>query len=160
MNKNVKVSHENAEIIKAKIDNMDLFTFIKPLYADTWEENYINDICGNVGADYFICHPKNKRAVLHWLNGGTIQQLNCVEEWEDKPNFNFNKDKDSWHYFLRELRIRIKSKKEPRWIGIDVNQNITTEPFRTEEELDKYANEHIRVYDFQPIMIFVDVAIT
>lgn len=125
------MKHVHHDKIVAKAANMDLVLFNKSEGQDGW--NVSHETCLPVFSkcDYFLCLPQHKEACLHWLNGGESQYLsNGMKEW-----INFG-DSTSWsttHLFMtNECELRIKPKKEKRWIGIHP-LGATTPLGKTEE---------------------------
>ncbi len=128
------MKHAYAEMIKAKVENMELVVFYKR-NMEGWMEiadsDYLPQYPHN---DYFLCLPQHKEACLHWLNGGKVEGLHKdyepmelaesgVIEWGVKSTFM----KDS-------IEIRIKPKKEKRWIGVSKSSCHTTGHYETKEE--------------------------
>ena len=107
--------HRHAEMIKAKADNMDLVKFIKvngKWIVDNLGSCHFDDMC-----EYFPCLPQHKDACLHWLSGGDV-------EYQDFPTSEWlvihNRGVCSWGldvvFMQEEFNIRIKPRKEKRWI--------------------------------------------
>ena len=127
-------AHKHAKLIKAKADNMELVKFIKvngEWIVDNLGSCHFDDMC-----EYFLCLPKHKDACLHWLNGGKSQleyTHSSYPTWNDIDN-----DATDWstgHVFMDEsLKMRIKPRKEKRWILIN-------------KALNRVCNE---LYDYQP----------
>jgi hypothetical protein len=113
------MKHKHYEMIVAKAANTSLIVFCKQATGSKWQE--MSQLSHpNFGGthDYFLCLPQHKEACLYWLNGGAIESLHkdyepmklaeCGSiEWGVKSTFM----KDS-------IEIRIKPRKEKRWIII------------------------------------------
>lgn len=114
--------HKHAEMIKAKADNMDLVVLRKN-YDNSWGEINCHDCCFMPDFDYFLCLPQHKEACLHWLNGGDVQAR------RDSPWANLLLQNpiylDEFTPFMDDCcEIRIKPRKEKRWICINDNLEI------------------------------------
>ena len=112
-----KKPHVHAEMIKAKADDMELVVCRKE--DKGWRCGNFQDLFDLDAFDCFLCLPKHKEACLHWLNGGKSQVYythHSKPSWEEIDN-----DAEEWsvgHVFMDELlNIRIKPKKEKRWIS-------------------------------------------
>ncbi|CAM0024222.1 hypothetical protein VPHK122_0004 [Vibrio phage K122] len=110
------MKHKYAEMIKAKVDNMDLVVLCEGNGKWYECECEFGQIAWWEDFRYFLCLPQHKDACLHWLNGGKAEALHedfgLMEltdseaiEWGVKSVFM----KDS-------IEIRIKPKKEKRLI--------------------------------------------
>ncbi len=146
------MKHKHAEMIKAKADNMELVVFEKQNTATHEKEEYKpiqpegnRAIWFHEDADYFLCLPQHKEACLHWLNGEKSQ----VEYTQASYPYwcDIDSDESNWsegHIFMDELlSIRIKPKKEMRWIGVYKN-GATTDACL----LRKEAENHPMITDF------------
>lgn len=112
------MKHKYAEMIKAKADDMELVLFTKRGESSTWGElDNHGDVTFLYDFDYFLCLPQHKEACLHWLNGGELQAMDTnwinvfpVEsyQWEEEHDF-----------MCQDAKIRIKPKKEKRWIAVN-----------------------------------------
>lgn len=112
-------AHKHAAMIKAKADNVGLVQFIK--LVNDWE--VVNShgeevVIFNDHFQYFLCLPQNKEACLHWLNGGDTQYRHGVsQEWD---SYGPIKTWTAGSIFMQEnLDIRIKPRKEKRWIALN-----------------------------------------
>lgn len=147
------MKHKHYDMIVAKAANMDLVVFVKNVEVETggllsqsvehidWSET------GEIGAqmpcfhedlDYFLCLPQHKEVCLHWLNGGDAQKVTTtpiahlnlgeITEWEEG------------HIFMNpHVVIRVKPKKEKRWIAVDPShQQQSTKLFKSEDDLWSY----------------------
>lgn len=121
--------HPRADMIKAKLDNMDLVVLTKDsdnYWCETKRMSIGNDVC----YDYFPCLPKHKEAVLNCLNGGESQVF--FDGWY-KALTDGGWYCDGW-YMREDYESRIKPKqpiKAKRWIIITADGNelySTTEP--------------------------------
>lgn len=123
-------AHKHAKLIKAKADNMELVVFVR-VKEDFWQETSSMPTCEDF--DYFLCLPKHKESCLHWLNRGKIQyKTDLVEEFQDyQPKIEFGLGSI---FMLSNFEIRIKPRKEKRWILIN-------------KALNRVCNE---LFDYQP----------
>ena len=126
------MKHANAEMIKAVVDNLELVIFFKETDDARWFKTNINSLVNACSTtDYFLCLPQRKEACLHWLNGGDVQ-LDHFDQPMPNSGVNgnchlvdFDEDVNSlpWklnHPFMDEAQeIRIKPKKEKRWIAVN-----------------------------------------
>lgn len=123
-------AHKHAEMIEAKIYNMDLVVFFKPkdrewLKLDT---NYELPAF-NENLEYFICHPNHADVCLHWLNGGEVQAVFNFA-WTDSL---LNARWSTAHPLMNEQEeVRIKPRKEKRWIGVCNRSGETTRAYLSE----------------------------
>ena len=118
------MKHKHYEMIVAKAANMELVVFEKSKLSG-WvllERHLIPD---SDACEYFLCLPQHKEFCLHWLNGGEVQL-------QDFPTNDFNDYLDEKSEWSRELwwmseqcNIRIKPKKEKRWIPVNLNNHET-----------------------------------
>ncbi|AUR94786.1 hypothetical protein NVP1198B_76 [Vibrio phage 1.198.B._10N.286.54.F4] len=119
------MKHKHYEMIVAKAANVDLVVLIKSKVNNRWE--VLDSVCipsFYEDTEYFLCLPKHneKGQCIHWLNGGDIQVLdsnwinvNPAESypWEDEHDF-----------MCEDSKIRIKPKKEKRWIAVLPNGRV------------------------------------
>lgn len=111
--------HKHYDMIVAKAANMDLIVFCN--YGDGWRKlsgSIFPSFCK--GSDYFLCLPEHKEACLHWLNGGECQLVLCHEDdWLARatPKIEFGDCRND-SIWMKKNKIRIKPRKEKRWIGI------------------------------------------
>ena len=140
--------HVHAEMIKAKVDNMDLVVFVK---GESWTELPKNAFTLTAAHEFFMCLPQHKDACLHWLNGGEAQ-FEYDENWHSCSEW--SKD---WYLptcgFMQEGNvIRIKPKKgkekEKRWIGVR-SDGYTTRAYDSEHDC---SDETDRRTDYDGIM--------
>ena len=123
----MKVKHY--DMVVAKAANFELVQLMK--INNVWEA--VGSKCGetiNFSSDYeyFLCLPQHTDACLHWLNGGD------VEEYSDALGFSelgwhevgFKKRWSLQHQFMSDMQIRIKPKKEKRWLMIQPISGQTT----------------------------------
>ncbi len=134
------MKHKHYDMIVAKAANMDLVVFFNPSFgssAGKWEEATTTLFPAfHPETDYFLCLPQHKEACLHWLNGEKSQ----VEYTQASYPYwcDIDSDESNWsegHIFMDELlSIRIKPKKEKRWIGVSKSSCHTTGHYETKEE--------------------------
>jgi hypothetical protein len=126
------MKHKHYEMIVAKAANMDLVVLIKSKTTNRWEAMELSCIPSFYEeSEYFLCLPQHKEACLHWLNGGEVEE-NYNSRW-DKV------EQHSWHgqsvfNFDDGYIIRIKPKKEKRWIATCKGWNASQKVFRSREE--------------------------
>ncbi|QZI90975.1 hypothetical protein MYOV024v1_p0050 [Vibrio phage PS34B.2] len=114
------MKHKHYDMIVAKAANMELVVFLENNQGWSEKENQ-SDIQFHEQFDYFLCLPHHKEACLHWLNGGKSQAeytKSSYPYWCD-----IDSDEANWsdgHIFMdKNLNIRIKPKKEKRWIAVN-----------------------------------------
>ena len=115
----------------AVVDNNLIFMICK-LFAENintgeWWECSL-DFPFNSQQRFFLCLPQHNEngQCLHWLNGGDVQvrsRMSCGESFGDWDGLCPLVEQDStWkktsHFMGRWFEIRIKPKKEKRWIII------------------------------------------
>lgn len=113
------MKHKHYEMIVAKAANMDLVVLIDNGRSDGWLfSSKFNHTNFNEELDYFLCLPQHKEACLHWLNGGEAQTRNEYSDlgWDTLLPFEGAWSKVS-HFTCADILLRIKPKKEKRWIG-------------------------------------------
>ena len=118
------MKHVHYDKIVAKAANMALIVLNKNAVNEWVEQEYTEtDVkFSETGFGYFLCLPQHKDACLHWLNGGeveshhedygtmTLADAGCIE-WSVKSSF-----------MKESIEIRIKPKKEKRWIAYTKDQ--------------------------------------
>lgn len=110
--------HPNEEMIKAKAENMDLVIFVRHTKTEWVEAGFMALVADKSAGGYFLCLPKHKEVTLHWLNGGDV----LVKEFNDQPAERLIEGSgfSGWHdatvFMAQEAKIRIKPRKEKRWI--------------------------------------------
>lgn len=133
--------HKHAEMIKVKADNMELVLFFK---ADEVEWRKVDGqdvfpINRSHYVEYFLCHPKHADVCLHWLNGGEVEVLVGDVRSESMPKDYFREWRRE-HIFMRDdLDIRIKPRKEKRWIGIYRGEFVTEKTMGTLQDVQEYV---------------------
>ena len=116
------MKHKNAEMIKAVVDNVELVVMAEVIEPEDDSRNYW--AVSNLGVlavasnSFFLCLPQHKEACLHWLNGGESQLEYTHQSY---PTWNsIDSDAKGWSignvFMDSSLKIRIKPKKEKRWI--------------------------------------------
>ena len=107
------MKHPHYDMIVAKAANMDLVVFSKG--SGEWIELHCMPRWGD--NEYFLCLPQHKEACLHWLNGGKVEgirkhfdslELAMASTIAWSVNSTFMKD---------SIELRIKPRKEKRWIA-------------------------------------------
>lgn len=113
--------HKHAELIKAKVDNMDLAVFFKSNASAKWIKIYCSNNNGlpsfYEGGEYFLCHPKHADVCLHWLNGGEAQNVAECSLLGVVSKSEFGDWRKNSAFMDEVLDLRIKPRKEKRWIG-------------------------------------------
>ncbi len=150
------MKHKHYDMIVAKAENMDLVALIKSKVANRWEvlgSSFMPSFYE--ASEYFLCLPQHKEACLHWLNGGKVESLHKDYEpmelaesgaidWGVKSTFM----KDS-------IEIRIKPKKEKRWIlecnGTLLTTRIFTNKYAAKLWIDEFdrADEGVSVVEIE-----------
>lgn len=121
-------------MIVAKAANMELVVFANSGDGEWFEMNeeevpIISDF------DFFLCLPQHKDACLHWLNGGVSQ----VEYTKSPYTYwcDIESEEVKWsldNVFMSELlKIKVKPKKEKRWIAVDASTSQCTRHYSTKE---------------------------
>ncbi|AUR82363.1 hypothetical protein NVP1023O_54 [Vibrio phage 1.023.O._10N.222.51.B4] len=132
--------HRHYDLIVAKAANMDLVVFIK--LGDQWQvtgchDNQVINIASHY--DYFLCLHQHKEACLHWLKGGEIE---CLEGGTWLPFRRSHEWKKEAAVMNPTTKIRIKPKKEKRWIAYNRTTGSTYGTFDTKEVCEGYHPEH------------------
>lgn len=148
-----------AELFTAKLNDMDLVLFEKHKGWCKWSTAHESDRYFMVSDnfEYFLCLPQHKEVCLHWLNGGDVQAIHFENQMPDSGVM-FDSDfvdledevstypwKDN-HIFMQDHEIKIKPKKEKRWIAtFPWSGNafyVTPESFASEFLLNDYVDMH------------------
>lgn len=144
------MKHKHYEMIVAKASNMGLVCFVKRPDVE-WVECDDRILPCIDEHEYFLCLPQHKDACLHWLNGGKSQ----VEYTKASYPYwcDIDSDEVNWtagHIFMDELlNIRIKPKKEKRWIIWNENQDSYHCTFLVDPS-DKYeANFKFSIHEIE-----------
>ena len=133
------MKHVHFEKIVAKAANMELVVLAKSLkWHEVDDEDYL---FFSQHDDYFLCLPQHKEACLHWLNGGDVQ----VRDFVTSPFLDITDWGKEWlpngcGFMVESWVIRIKPKKEKRWIA--VNSDGYVMPIHTDsvESAKAHAN--------------------
>ena len=140
------MKHKHYEMIVAKAANMDLVGFVT-IDGLSWSERRRSALMEfGEDFDYFLCLPQHKEACLHWLNGGEVQTRNEYSDlgWDTLLNFEGTWSEVS-HFMCTDILLRIKPKKEKRWI-LHVNGTLlTTRMFTSEGSAKLWIEEFDRV---------------
>lgn len=119
------MKHKHYEMIVAKAANMDLVVFVKPCDNGAWYEKCDSACQWWEDSDYFLCLPQHKEACLHWLNGGEVQVQDFpTNDFNDYLDEKYEWSIESW-WMSEQCNIRIKPKKEKRWIPVNVKNHET-----------------------------------
>lgn len=151
------MKHKHYEMIVAKAANMDLIIFHS---QDGKEWKQAHDTCLPIFSSdhYFLCLPQHKDACLHWLNGGEVQYSLNNADWFNKDSFGINKEGMDFEYFNSDNHsMRIKPRKEKRWIGVYKN-GATTDACLLKKEAENHPMiTEVSAKDWQFIEIEVEV---
>ncbi|AUR94101.1 hypothetical protein NVP1191O_42 [Vibrio phage 1.191.O._10N.286.52.B4] len=113
----------------------------------------------DIERDMFACIEKHQGAVIDWLDGTLLQVEDSKHEglYRDIPPFNNSTEWDFSAWYMREDKnVRIKPKKEKRWIAYSTNQKrLGCLTFDTEVEA---RNNYIHEVD-EPQFIEIEVEI-
>lgn len=137
--------HPHYDMIVAKAANMDLVIFRKDYQNTPWCRLVDSELPLDESKEYFLCLPHHKDACLHWLNGGEVEAMHfenqmpnsgvkfdsgfaCIEDCVESYPWKFN------HIFMQNHEIRIKPRKEKRWIGVRAKDGATTVARNTVQE--------------------------
>ena len=153
------MKHKHHAMIVAKAENMELVVFERSKLKG-WvllERHLIPD---SDACDYFLCLPQHKEACLHWLNGGDVQVQDFpTSDFNDYLDEKYEWSLETW-WMSEQCNVRIKPKKEKRWIGYCANTNQTfPHPQNSKELAGDYAaiNYRYNMSDWQFIEIEVEV---
>lgn len=150
-------AHKHAEMIKAKADNTDLVVFCKYDHEDEWRYGNFEKLACGIG-EFFLCLPQHKEECLHWLNGGVAEQW-CNTIW---LAIDSHVEDPAWHkdgdFMDSEFKVRIKPRKEKRWIVAKQNSLASMMYFDSKELAQKAIDEPLGEFrDGQVIEIEVEV---
>ncbi len=135
------MKHAYAELFTAKLNDTSLVLFEKHEEWKEWREVTKSDLVFVVGGnfDYFLCLPQHKEVCLHWLNGGEAASSNT--DARDGAIHAYNGTWSRNHYFMSVVHtMRIKPKKEKRWIGV-YGKHVTENYFGSKSEAEKHVDE-------------------
>lgn len=133
------MKHNYCDLFTGKLNNMELVLLEKHKDWSEWveakDQNRYFMVSDNF--DYFLCLPQHKEACLHWLNGGEAQILHSplhdwmtLEGYVQDPKWYSNSD-----FMSDECKLRIKPKKEKRWMLYSENP-VSIEVFDNKESFD------------------------
>ncbi|AUR81471.1 hypothetical protein NVP1007O_05 [Vibrio phage 1.007.O._10N.261.55.F9] len=160
------MKHKHYEMIVAKAANVDLVVLIKSKVNNRWE--VLDSVCipsFYEDTEYFLCLPKHneKGQCIHWLNGGDV----VVKDYPDDKieRVLLASGYSNWHeasvFMCERTGIRIKPKKEKRWIGIHPLGATTplckTENLASNIVLHQLISIDMPFYEWQFIEIEVEV---
>ncbi len=127
-----KEAHPHIEMIVAKAANMDLVLFFKA-EGGNWRISTLAYMAINDKHDYFLCLPQHKEACLHWLNDGETEILDGKGFYPFSSRV-INGDWSEGHVFMSKSdTLRIKPKKEKRWLMVQSMSGVCTDHFSTPE---------------------------
>lgn len=134
--------HSNAGILKAYADNTDLVIFILDSNSK-WIRTNPKALMDYPDDEFFACLPQHNEngQCLHWLNGGNVQDK-FEDEWSDIKQHNGNPD---WNgldqiFMNEEFELRIKPRKEKRWIAVNNSLYATPMTFISKQECENYVS--------------------
>lgn len=128
------MKHKHYSMIVAKAANMDLVVFVKTCDNGAWYEKSDFACQWWEDSDYFLCLPQHKEACLHGLNGGEVQVQDFpTNDFNDYLDDKYEWSLESW-WMSEQCNIRIKPKKEERWIAINMSRGVYPELFYSEEQ--------------------------
>ena len=121
------MKHKNYEMIKAVAYNTELVIFFNDTEDNEWRPCSFEMLFSpDVDTEYFLCLPQHKEACLHWLNGGEVE-FEYDSKWHSCSYWS-----REWYetsgFTCEDNKLRIKPKKEKRWIGV-YNHNVTSQHF-------------------------------
>ena len=153
------MKHANADMTKAVLDNTELAIFCE--VVDDENGNYwaVSNLSSLVSCTnkFFVCLPQHKETCLHWLNGGDVQvrsRMSCGESFGDWDGLCPLVEQDStWkktsHFMSRWFEIRIKPKKEKRWIVWDLDKDRYHCTFKKNPEGNYLANFNFQILEVE-----------
>ena len=125
------MKHKHYDMIVAKASNMDLVVFVRKPNEQQWSIGNLSNIVCHDDYDCFLCIPKHneENQCLQWLNGASVVSGTGATECEI-PAYD-----SSWnqrHWFMDvDVELRIKPRKEKRWIGVRAKDGATTSTHNT-----------------------------
>ncbi len=155
------MKHAYAELFTAKLNDTSLVLFEKHEEWKEWREATKSDLVFAVGVNfnYFLCLPQHKEVCLHWINGGEAVSSNTDVRGGEIHAYNGTWSRN--HYFMSVVHtMRIKPKKEKRWIGYCATRNQTIpHPQDSEQLAMDYTALHYsyHVNEWQFIEIEIEV---
>lgn len=133
--------HKHTEMIKAKADNMELVVFIKTKQGWMVQDCNPDQLNFSCGHNYFLCLPQHNEngQCLHWLNGGYVIVRDYPED--ERERVLLVSGRPNWHdasvFMCERAGIRIKPKKEKRYIGVK-KDGYATKHFATPLEVKQF----------------------
>lgn len=135
------MKHKWHDMIVAKAANMESVVFVRVRPSETdfeWLETTFSDLCANPNKTFFACLPQHNEngQCLHWLNGGDVLLKDFEEDASERivDSSAFS----GWHentvFMSKEAQIRIKPKKQKRWIGVSPSSCHSTGHYETKQE--------------------------
>ena len=154
--------HPNAEIIKAKADDVRLVMFSRDRYdsSSEWGESY--QWGTDPDFDYFLCLPQHAVVCVHWLNGGEVQtRRECSDlGWDTLLPFEGEWSKVS-HFMCNDILLRIKPKIKKVWVAVlpwaGNADFVVPKYFDTRDNLDAHIRKTYMADAYQVIEIEVEV---
>lgn len=148
------MKHAYAELFTEKLNDTSLVLFEKHQEWKEWREVSRSDLVFTVGGnfEYFLCLPQHKQFCLHWLNGGDVIVRDHPDD--ERERVLLSSGYSNWHaasvFMCEKTVIRIKPKKEKRWIIWNENQDayhctFLTNPSGIYEANFKFSTHEIEV---------------
>lgn len=113
------MKHKHYDMIVAKAANMELVQFVK--FGDEWIVQGCHENAGiafEENYQYFLCLPQHKESCLHWLNGGEVE-MQSDDIWMPIGLYSNRPKWDRSSVLMQDYtELRIKPRKEKRWIAI------------------------------------------
>ena len=135
-NEGNNMRHKNADMIIAKASDMSLVLIGK--VGGRWIE-IRDDALPIREQGFYLCHRKHKDPCLAWLKGSSVQ-CRYIAIATSTWNTTEPEDDPKWTkqsvFMCDHLEIRIKPKKEKRWIAIKGASNSVIDiAYKSKEEL-------------------------
>lgn len=136
------MKNKHYDIIVAKADDMSLILFYGA--SKKWGVAASELMSSfHPETEYFLCLPQHQEACLHWLNGGEVQ----IHNGHEFKGFKLHSSWHGNHQFMVDLNIRIKPKKEKRWIGFYSNNCVTDKSYKDKSALITFIKTS-RIYEY------------
>lgn len=142
--------HAHAEMIKAKVDNMELVVFFYS--GNEWQESTTALFPAfHPETEYFLCLPQYQIECLHFLNGGDLYIYD--DYGRSVTDFGISRQWTTSNVFMNcYFVLRIKPNKVKRWIAISKRHSRAYfETFNSKEAAKEELGE--RLFTFHEIEI-------
>ena len=142
--------HRHYDKIVAKAENLELVVFCKAFDAEWVKRRDSKIVYFSEEFEYFLCLPEHNEngQCLHWLNGGELQDF-----FEGSHTSVGDYEGETWivadnPFMNEEYSLRIKPKKEKRWITYSNNQKrLGVLSFDSEQEARAHQPHYIHEVD-------------